>query len=248
MHSTKHNSVMSDIAAANRTVFTMAPSLSDHDLISVSIDLAANAKPAPDPLKRALDLAIGTAMLIFFAPVMILVALAVCVTSTGPILFRHERVGAQGQIFQCLKFRTMRVDAEKVLANIIAARSDLRREWFENQKLIVDPRITSIGGFLRNSSLDELPQLFNVLRGEMSLIGPRPVIKAEIPRYGRYSQSYFSVKPGLSGLWQISGRNEVSYRRRVAADVLYSRTRSLRMDLWILIMTVPAVVTCRGSR
>lgn len=238
---------MTDPSAAHRTVFTMAPSLSDHDLISVSTDLAANADATPDPAKRALDLVIGFAMLIFFAPVMILVALAVRATSPGPILFRHERIGARGETFQCLKFRTMRVDAEKVLAEIMATRADLRREWNENQKLSVDPRITGIGNFLRNSSLDELPQLFNVLRGEMSLVGPRPIVKAEIPRYGRYSQSYFKVKPGISGLWQVSGRNAVSYRRRVAADVLYARSRSLRMDLRILIMTVPAVLTGRGS-
>lgn len=247
MQSTKHDRAMSDPNSAHRTVFTMAPSLSDHDLISVSTELAANVEATPDPTKRALDLVVGFAMLIFFAPVMILVALAVRATSAGPILFRQVRIGARGETFECFKFRTMRVDAEKVLAEIMATRADLRREWDENQKLGVDPRVTGIGAFLRNSSLDELPQLFNVLRGEMSLVGPRPIVKAEIPRYGRYSQSYFKMKPGISGLWQVSGRNAVSYRRRIAADVLYARSRSFRMDLQILVMTVPAVLTGRGS-
>ena len=247
MQTIKHDSALSDMHAGDRTVFTMAPSLSDHDLISVSTDLAASAEISPAPLKRALDIVLGSAMLVFFAPVMLLVALAILVTSPGPVLFRQERVGVKGKGFECLKFRTMRVDAERVLGRLFTTNPELRAEWIENQKLADDPRITGIGAFLRTTSLDELPQLLNVVRGDMSLIGPRPIVHAEIPRYGRYIEAYFSVKPGLSGLWQVSGRNEVSYSRRVAADVLYARSRSLRMDLWIMLKTVPAVITGRGS-
>ncbi|MBV7266313.1 sugar transferase [Erythrobacter sp. WH131] len=225
----------------------MAPSLSDDDLISVSTDLASAVEVSPTPLKRTLDIVVALAMLVLLAPVMLLVALAVKLSSAGPILFRQERVGSQGRTFKCLKFRTMHVDAEIKLAQLLRAQPDLRLEWQCKQKLSVDPRITNIGNFLRQSSLDELPQLFNVLRGDMSLVGPRPIIKSEVPRYGRYITSYFRVKPGLSGLWQISGRNDASYSRRVAADVLYARSRTFAMDLKILVMTIPAVISGKGS-
>ncbi|MBD2841019.1 sugar transferase [Erythrobacter sp. KMU-140] len=198
-------------------------------------------------MKRALDIVVAALMLVLLAPVMLLVAIAVKVSSPGPVLFRQERVGSQGRHFKCLKFRTMHVDAEIKLAQLLRAQPDLRLEWQCKQKLSADPRITNIGNFLRQSSLDELPQLFNVLRGDMSLVGPRPIIRAEVPRYGRYITSYFKVKPGLSGLWQISGRNDASYARRVAADVLYARSRTFAMDLRILLMTVPAVISGKGS-
>jgi exopolysaccharide production protein ExoY len=139
------------------------------------------------------------------------------------------------------------VDAEQRLQHLLATDPEAQQEWLRDHKLRRDPRITGIGNFLRRSSLDELPQFFNVLRGEMSLVGPRPIVVGEIARYGRYLGSYASVKPGLTGLWQVSGRSNTSYRRRVAMDVAYARAKCLRLDMSILLATIPAVVGARGS-
>ncbi|WFL75962.1 sugar transferase [Altererythrobacter arenosus] len=213
----------------------------------MAADLANHTRERDSRLSRALDIVVALAMLIFLLPVMVLVAASIAITSPGPIIFKQERMGMNGRTFGCLKFRTMRCDAEQALSALLAARPELRYEWASTQKLAQDPRITGVGSFLRHSSIDELPQLINVLRGEMSLVGPRPIVANEVPRYGRYITSYFSVRPGLTGLWQVTGRNESSYRRRVAADVLYSRSKSLMFDLKILLMTIPAVLSGKGS-
>lgn len=225
----------------------MPSSLSERELISMAADLSAEQEIKSGWANRTLDIVLATSMLILLLPVMILAAILVAVTSKGPIIFKQQRVGLNGQGFGCYKFRSMRIDAEQSLARLLEAQPELRHEWNCSQKLNHDPRITPLGSFLRHSSIDELPQLINVIRGDMSLVGPRPIVPSEVPRYGRYITSYFSVKPGLTGLWQVTGRNDSSYRRRVAADVLYSRSRSLLFDLKIMLMTVPAVISGRGS-
>ena len=197
--------------------------------------------------KRMLDMAGALILLIFFAPLMLLVALCVFVADPGPILFRQKRLGFDGRLFDCYKFRTMATDAEARLESLLASDPVARAEWARDHKLRQDPRVTGVGKFLRKSSLDELPQLWSVLKGDMSLVGPRPIVENEAPRYGRYIEHYFAVRPGLTGLWQISGRNDVSYRRRVAYDVLYVRSARLGDNLRILALTVPSVLASRGS-
>lgn len=209
--------------------------------------LPASAAPSVDPWVRPLDVAVALTVLVVALPALLLVALMVACTSRGPILFRHQRIGRGGRRFACLKFRTMVVDAEARLQHILATDPTARAEWRRDHKLRRDPRITPIGRFLRKSSLDELPQLLNVLLGEMSMVGPRPIVEAERGHYGRSFISYCSVRPGITGLWQVSGRNDTSYRRRVAMDVLYARRAGLGLNLWILVMTVPAVLRSHGS-
>ena len=196
---------------------------------------------------RVLDVLIALAALIFVLPLMIVIALAIKIQDGGPVFFGHGRIGYEGRMFRCWKFRSMVVDAEARLAALLAADPEARREWEADHKLMRDPRITALGRFLRVSSLDELPQLMNVLLGEMSLVGPRPIVTAEIARYGRWFGRYCSVRPGITGLWQVSGRNDVDYRQRVAMDVLYARSNSTRLYLWILAATVPAVLRREGS-
>jgi exopolysaccharide production protein ExoY len=185
--------------------------------------------------------------LAFFGPLMLLIAATIYACDPGPILFAQRRIGHRGRRFGCFKFRSMVVDAEARLAELLAADPVAREEWGRDHKLRNDPRITLIGGILRKSSLDELPQLLNVLRGDMSIVGPRPIVDAEVTRYGRYFMHYCLVRPGITGLWQVSGRNDVSYRRRVAFDVMYSRRQSMILDLRIIAMTVPSVLRARGS-
>jgi exopolysaccharide production protein ExoY len=189
---------------------------------------------------------LAVAILLFLLPVMVLVAVAVFMHDGGPVVFAHRRIGRDGKPFRCLKFRSMRVDAEARLAEVLAADPAAREEWARDHKLRNDPRVTPLGDFLRRSSLDELPQFFNVLRGEMSLVGPRPIVEDERAKYGRRFQHYCAVKPGITGLWQVSGRNDVSYRTRVAMDACYAKRKSLGLDLYILVMTIPSVLRARG--
>jgi exopolysaccharide production protein ExoY len=190
---------------------------------------------------------LAMAALIFLLPLLLTIAGAVVIQDGGPILFSQRRIGQGGRRFSCYKFRTMATDAEARLADVLASDPAAAQEWANDYKLRVDPRVTRTGLFLRRSSLDELPQLLNVARGDMNLVGPRPIVDAEIPRYGRAFKHYTAVKPGLTGLWQVSGRNDVSYRRRVAMDGLYARRRSPALDIWILVRTIPAALLCRGS-
>jgi len=199
------------------------------------------------PLIRVVDVCFSLTLLAFLAPLMLAIAIAIFVFDPGPIIFAHRRVGRNGIPFQCYKFRSMYVGAEQRLEALLAADPERRNEWERDQKLADDPRITRVGGFLRVTSLDELPQLVNVLNGDMSLVGPRPIVHSEVPRYGRFIGAYYSVKPGLTGLWQVTGRSNTSYRRRVASDILYARSKSLSFDLRILAATVPAVIAGRGS-
>lgn len=208
-----------------------------------------NKSPARRPLDlpRVLDVLIAIAALWFFAPLMLVVALAIKAQDGGPVTFGHTRIGRNGRSFKCLKFRSMVVDAETRLQTLLAGDAMARAEWEVDQKLRRDPRVTPLGHLLRKSSLDELPQLINVLRGEMGIVGPRPIVAAEVVRYGRAIRYYKALRPGITGLWQISGRNNVSYRRRVAMDVLYAKRRSVGLYLYILAKTVPAVLTREGS-
>lgn len=233
--------------SAGSPFFGTDASLFEHELIAMASDLASSSQVVTGWGYRALDITVAVCMLATLFPAMVLAALAIAISSPGPIIFKQTRVGMKGRSFGCYKFRSMRVDAEEHLAGLLESRSELRHEWNSNQKLSHDPRITPIGRFLRHSSIDELPQLINVIRGDMSLVGPRPIVPSEVKKYGRYITSYFSVRPGLTGLWQVTGRNDSSYRRRVAADVLYSRSKSLWLDFKILLMTIPAVITGRGS-
>lgn len=196
---------------------------------------------------RVLDFVLALVALIFLAPLMLVVAALVYFYDPGPIFFAHRRIGRGGQSFPCLKFRTMVVDADVRLKKLLDTDPVARAEWELDHKLRDDPRVIGIGRFMRKTSLDELPQLFNVLRGEMSLVGPRPIVSGEVSRYGRYFQHYCEMRPGITGLWQISGRNDVSYRRRVAFDVAYCRARSTGMNVKIIALTVPSVLMQKGS-
>ncbi|KXJ42452.1 MAG: hypothetical protein AXW11_19100 [Marinobacter sp. Hex_13] len=172
----------------------------------------------------------------------------ILIRKDGPqVIFSHQRVGERGQLFGCLKFRTMVVNAQEVLAELLENDEAARKEWEKDFKLKFDPRITKIGAFLRKTSLDELPQLFNVLKGEMSLVGPRPVINEEMKRYGSNAGYYLSVRPGMTGLWQVSGRNDVSYSERVNLDIEYVTKWSFWGDVKILAMTVGVVLNKEGS-
>lgn len=210
-------------------------------------DAALRLNPARVDVTRMVDVILALCALIFLAPLMLATALAIKIQDGGPIFFGHARVGYQGRSFRCWKFRSMVVDSEARLADLLARDADARREWDADHKLRRDPRITALGRFIRASSIDELPQLLNVLTGEMSLVGPRPIVIAEIERYGRRFGQYCAVRPGITGLWQVSGRNDVSYRRRVALDVTYARRRSPSLYLKILFATVPAVLMRSGS-
>jgi exopolysaccharide production protein ExoY len=213
---------------------------------------AAAAPPRSRPLSggalcRAFDIVVALAVILFTAPLLIAIALGVKLHDGGPALFGHKRIGMGGRTFRCFKFRSMVVDAEAKLAALLASDPQSRAEWELDFKLRHDPRITPLGDFLRRSSLDELPQLFNVLLGDMSIVGPRPIVQSEVERYGARIESYHAVRPGITGLWQVSGRNDVSYRRRVAMDAVYARGKCLSWDVKILLLTVPAVFLAKGS-
>jgi exopolysaccharide production protein ExoY len=196
---------------------------------------------------RFLDVVAAASLLVFTAPLLFLIALLVKIQDGENVLFAHRRLGRGGQMFPCLKFRTMTSDADRRLAVLLETNAQAREEWALDHKLRDDPRITKLGRFLRKSSLDELPQLVNVLRGEMSLVGPRPIVLEEAPRYGRWLKYYCAVQPGITGLWQVSGRNNLTYRRRVACDIIYARRQSALMNVSLMVKTVPAVLSQKGS-
>jgi lipopolysaccharide/colanic/teichoic acid biosynthesis glycosyltransferase len=204
-------------------------------------------RSADEILTSFMHIVVATLALIFFSPLMCLIAAAIYVQDGGPILFAHRRIGQSGRTFYCLKFRSMAVDAEARLAALLAEDPGARAEWELDHKLRNDPRVTRLGAFLRKTSLDELPQLLNVLRGDMCLVGPRPIVEAEVVKYGRRFSDYCAVKPGITGLWQVSGRNDTSYRTRVALDSVYAHRRCLKLDAYILACTLPAVLARRGS-
>ena len=199
-------------------------------------------------LQLRLDQFAALLLLLLFAPLMAVIALLVWRRDGAPVLFGHYRIGQHGRPFRCLKFRSMYLDSEAMLRELLERDPAARAEWERDHKLTDDPRITPIGHFLRRTSLDELPQLFNVLRGEMSLVGPRPITVAELPRYGRVRWHYLSVRPGMTGLWQVSGRNDVSYDERVELDREFVEQHSLRLRLSILLRTLRVVIRGSGAR
>lgn len=198
--------------------------------------------------KRLFDKVFATLALVFFAPFLVLVAGLILITSGRPILFTHERVGHRGRRFGCLKFRTMCRDANTRLEAILDQDPIAREAWEENHKLDDDPRISVVGAFLRKTSLDELPQLWNILKGDMSTVGPRPVVVAEARFYRRHFAEYKSVRPGLTGLWQVSGRSDTTYEERVAFDVSYIQNWSFSGDLRIILRTVRVILKKEGAR
>ena len=197
-------------------------------------------------VKRAVDAAGALAMIVLLSPIMLLIA-ALVAMGGGPVLFGHERLGFGGRAFRCLKFRTMVPNAAEVLSDLLARDPAAAREWATTQKLRNDPRITRLGKFLRKTSLDELPQLWNIVVGEMSLVGPRPIVQSEAERYGSYIDYYYAVRPGLTGLWQVRGRSTTSYAARIEMDVEYVSSRSVGKDIKILFETVPAVLRRSGA-
>jgi len=200
----------------------------------------------PRLVKRSFDIVASFLLLVALAPFMLFIAMKVRADG-GPSMFGHTRIGRDGREFKCLKYRTMVQNSAGILANLLATNEEARREWQTDFKLKNDPRITPIGRFLRRTSLDELPQLINVLRGEMSLVGPRPVVRDELSRYGEVLAHYLKVRPGMSGLWQISGRSDVGYDQRVMLDRWYVQNWSLWSDLVILIRTVRVVLRREGA-
>ena len=206
---------------------------------SVPIALPAGHRP----VKRVLDICGALLLLALCFPLMLTVALLIKTTSPGPVLFRQVRLGRTGRPFMIFKFRTMSVNAEQQLESHPA----LRRQHEQTFKLPNDPRITSLGRFLRRTSLDELPQVINVLKGDMSVIGPRPIVPRELIKYGSWGEKLLLVRPGLGGMWQVSGRSSTTYAERVRLDIEYVDRCSLWLDLTLLLRTVVAVLACRGS-
>lgn len=198
--------------------------------------------------KRMFDVSFASLALIFVAPLLLLLALVIRLQDGKAAIFAHTRYGLHGRAFKCYKLRSMVPDADMRLQDLLERDPAARREWEATQKLNNDPRITLIGKFIRASSIDELPQLLNVIRGEMSLVGPRPITMSERAKYGESFGHYCSVRPGITGLWQISGRSNVSYPERVRIDVTYAQTRTFWGDVWIILKTVPAVAFSVGAR
>jgi len=203
--------------------------------------------PIGGSVKRAFDVIAVLVCIAFSVPLLVGCCLLVLAHSPGPILYRQRRIGFGGREFVCLKFRTMGIDAERKLQEYLARDPDARREWQDNHKLQDDPRITRFGRLMRRSSLDELPQLFNVLKGEMSLVGPRPIVADEVAKYQEHFSVYTSARPGVTGLWQVSGRNGTTYAQRVAYDVEYLRNWSLMRDISIMVATVSQVFDGDGA-
>lgn len=196
--------------------------------------------------KRVLDLVGALVLAIVFSPLMLVIALLMRKHS-GSVIYKHRRVGRDGRMFECLKFRTMVPNADQVLRELLEKDPQLKAEWVRDHKLRRDPRVTRLGHFLRRTSLDELPQLWNVVRGEMSLVGPRPVIREELLRYGRNVGAYLAAKPGITGLWQVKGRNDTDYRRRVVLDTYYVCNHDVFLDIYILFKTVGVVLAGSGA-
>jgi lipopolysaccharide/colanic/teichoic acid biosynthesis glycosyltransferase len=196
--------------------------------------------------KRALDVCFSIAVFPFALFAGLPIALLVMLDGGQPV-FRHERIGRNGTPFHCYKFRTMVVDADDRLRALLEQNPAAHREWRERFKLESDPRVTPLGWLLRKTSLDELPQIWNVIKGDMSWVGPRPIVREELPRYGMHLPAYLACRPGITGLWQVNGRSDTTYGERIAFDVDYAQRASVWLDLKILALTIPRVLTAKGS-
>jgi lipopolysaccharide/colanic/teichoic acid biosynthesis glycosyltransferase len=211
------------------------------------LERTSRRSPLGESVYRGLNQLAAGVILLALAPLLVILALLIWRCDGAPVLFGHYRVGLNGRLFRCLKFRSMYLDSQHMLADLLQRDSAARARWQRDHKLADDPRITPVGRVLRRTSLDELPQLLNVLRGEMLLVGPRPITVAELTRYGRVRWHYLSVPPGMTGLWQVTGRNNTTYDERVALDHQYVEHRSWHLDLSILIRTIKVVLTRDGA-
>jgi exopolysaccharide production protein ExoY len=209
--------------------------------------VTTGAPPVGGISKRSFDILVALAALVVLSPIFVLIMALVKYSDGGSVFYGHRRIGYNGSTFRCLKFRTMAEDGDAVLQRYLEQNPAAYEEWRATRKLQDDPRVTIVGTVLRKLSLDELPQLFNILRGEMSIVGPRPVVEDELELYESSAVYYLQTRPGLTGLWQVSGRNDVSYETRVAFDTHYVRNWSLASDLVIVARTIPAVCLSRGS-
>ncbi|MBR8830108.1 MAG: hypothetical protein N5P05_003233 [Chroococcopsis gigantea SAG 12.99] len=200
-----------------------------------------------DNVKRLFDIAFSLSVLIIFSPLYLLLTLLIAVSSKGPIFYVQERVGKNFKRFKCIKFRTMVTNADEVLESLFISSPHLREEFETNCKLKQDPRVTWVGKFLRLTSLDEFPQFWNVLVGDMSVVGPRPLVPEELHKYGNRMEKILTIRPGLTGLWQVSGRNDIPYPLRVQMDVYYVNSRNFLVDIWIVIKTLGVVLFPRNN-
>ncbi|ABM76294.1 galactosyl-1-phosphate transferase [Prochlorococcus marinus str. NATL1A] len=207
-----------------------------------AVEIIRNQSRSGRTLKRIGDIVFSLIVLTLGSPIFILIAILVKLSSPGSVFYIQKRVGRNYREFGCIKFRTMYKDAEDLLPNLLEKYPLMRKEFEKDFKLRQDPRITKLGRFLRRSSLDELPQFFNVLKGEMSVVGPRPIVSNEIIKYSLFMEEVISVRPGLTGLWQVSGRNNLSYKKRVELDLFYARNRNFLLDLEIIILTLGVLI------
>ena len=198
-------------------------------------------------LKRSFDLLLSLAGVIVILPIIAAISICIYIDSPGNVFFAHSRIGKGGKAFPCYKFRSMVPNSQEILAGYLGKNAAAREEWERDFKLKDDPRVTKVGKFLRKTSLDELPQFFNVIKGEMSLVGPRPIVTAEIEKYDKYIYDYYLVRPGITGMWQVSGRSDTGYDERVQLDSWYVRNWSLWQDIILLIKTVKVVVKGKGA-
>ncbi len=197
--------------------------------------------------KRIFDIVFALLFLIVFSPVYLILMVLIALNSQGPIFYVQQRVGKNHQLFKCIKFRTMVNNADEMLEAIVQDSDQMRQEFRDSFKLKQDPRITKIGKFLRLTSLDEFPQFWNVLKGEMSVVGPRPLVPEELPKYGRKINTVLQIRPGITGLWQVSGRNDIPYPKRVQIDVYYATSHNWLLDLWIIYKTIGVVIFPRNN-
>ena len=184
---------------------------------------------------------------ILILPFLLIIALLIKITSTGPVLYKHKRLGKNGKPFYAYKFRTMKKNAEQLLEELLKSDPAIREEWDKYHKLKNDPRVTAIGKVLRHISFDEFPQLINIIKGEMSLVGPRPIVNEEIEKYGDDFDRIFSIRPGLTGLWQVSGRSDTNYSERISYDTYYLQSWSAWLDLWIILKTFGSIILGKGA-
>jgi Undecaprenyl-phosphate galactose phosphotransferase WbaP len=240
-----HYGTMTQVNSARHDWRVLHAAAMDRSLLD-RMRLASFKEPARRYSKRLFDIAIASLLLALLSPLLLAVT-ALIIRDGGRILFGHRRIGAQGRTFKCWKFRSMVPNAEAVLKQLLEQNEEARAEWKRDFKLRDDPRITPIGRFLRSTSLDELPQLINVLAGDMSLVGPRPIVADEVVRYGAAFHDYARCRPGITGIWQVSGRNDTGYTQRVQLDQHYARNWSFAADLVVLLRTPIAVLRRSGA-
>jgi Undecaprenyl-phosphate galactose phosphotransferase WbaP len=222
------------------------------DLAALEVDLDSLGRRGflqrvDQAIKRLVDITLSALVLTVTSPLFLIISTAIKLSSRGPVVFRHRRIGARGRYFDCYKFRTMVVDADRKLEEVLAGSPDLRKEFAKTHKLKDDPRVTRIGALLRKTSLDEFPQFWNVLKGDMSIVGPRPIVTEEMTRYGRWLPLVLELRPGITGLWQVSGRNDTTYAERVALDRRYALTRTIATDFSIMAKTPTVMLKRNGA-